>query len=219
MRKKVLLSWSGGKDSSLALDRLRKSDNFEVAGLLTTVTEPYKRVSMHGVRQVLLTQQAKEIGLPLSKVIIVENTTEEEYRDQMRRAMLEAKNDGIDGVAFGDIALEDVKRYREENLAEVDMKAFFPIWGRDTHEMASIFIKQGFKAIVTCIDSRCLKKDFVGRIVDEQFLKELPNDVDPSGENGEFHTFVFEGPIFHRAVPIRRRGIEQRDPFYFCDLI
>jgi uncharacterized protein (TIGR00290 family) len=137
----------------------------------------------------------------------------------MRRAMLKAKKNGIHGVAFGDIALEDVKRYREENLAEVDMRAFFPNWGRDTHEMASNFVKQGFKAIVTCIDSHFLKREFVGRIIDEQFLKELPANVDPSGENGEFHSFVFEGPIFRRSIPIRCGEIVQRDSFYFCDLI
>jgi uncharacterized protein (TIGR00290 family) len=219
MKQKVLLSWSGGKDSALALYMLQKRDDIQVVGLLTTITEVYYRVSMHGVRQVLVEKQAEELGLPLMKVLIPTNGGEEEYRSRMRRAMLQAKGDGIEGIAFGDIFLEDVREYREERLAEVKMKALFPLWGSKTAEMASYFIQEGFQAIVNCIDSRRLAKEFAGRLIDQRFLEELPADVDPCGENGEFHSFVFCGPLYRRAVPFQRGRLILRDSFYFRDLL
>jgi len=219
MKQRVLLSWSGGKDSALALYMLQKRDDFQVVGLLTTITEEYHRVSMHGVRQILVEKQADELGLPLMKVLIPRNGGEDEYRSRMRQAMLQAKGDGIEGVAFGDISLEDVRKYREERLAEVKMKALFPLWGSKTAEMAAYFIQEGFQAIVSCVDSRRLAKESAGRLIDQRFLEELPADVDPSGENGEFHTFVFWGPIYRRAVPFRRGRLVLRDSFYFRDLL
>lgn len=219
MKPKVLLSWSGGKDSALALYMLQKRDDFQVVGLLTTITEEYHRVSMHGVRQILVEKQADELGLPLMKVLIPRNGGEDEYRSRMRQAMLQAKGDGIEGVAFGDISLEDVRKYREERLAEVKMKALFPLWGSKTAEMAAYFIQEGFQAIVSCVDSRRLAKESAGRLIDQRFLEELPADVDPSGENGEFHTFVFWGPLYRRAVPFRRGRLVLRDSFYFRDLL
>ena len=219
MKQRVLLSWSGGKDSALALYMLQKRDDFQVVGLLTTITEEYHRVSMHGVRQVLVEKQAEELGLPLMKVLIPRNGGEDEYRSRMRQAMLQAKGNGIEGVAFGDISLEDVRKYREERLAEVKMKALFPLWGSKTAEMAAYFIQEGFQAIVSCVDSRRLAKESAGRLIDQRFLEELPADVDPSGENGEFHTFVFWGPLYHRAVPFRRGRLVLRDSFYFRDLL
>jgi len=219
MKQKILLSWSGGKDSALALHMLQKRDDFQVVGLLTTITEDYHRVSMHGVRQILVEKQADELGLPLMKVPVPRNGSEDEYRSRMRHAMLQAKGTGIEGIAFGDISLEDVREYREERLAEVKMKALFPLWGSKTAEMASYFVQQGFQAIVSCIDSRRLAKEFAGRLIDQGFLEELPTDVDPSGENGEFHSFVFCGPLYRRAVPFRRGRLILRDSFYFCDLL
>jgi len=219
MKQRVLLSWSGGKDSALALYMLQKRDDFQVVGLLTTITEEYHRVSMHGVRQILVEKQADELGLPLMKVLIPRNGGEDEYRSRMRQAMLQAKGDGIEGVAFGDISLEDVRKYREERLAEVKMKALFPLWGSKTAEMAAYFIQEGFQAIVSCVDSRRLAKESAGRLIDQRFLEELPADVDPSGENGEFHTFVFWGPLYRRAVPFRRGRLVLRDSFYFRDLL
>jgi uncharacterized protein (TIGR00290 family) len=219
MKQKVLLSWSGGKDSALALHILQKRGDFQIVGLLTTITEEYHRVSMHGVRQVLVEKQADELGLPLMKVLIPRNGSEEEYRSQMRCAMLQAKGDGIEGIAFGDIFLEDVREYRKERLAEVKMEALFPLWGSKTAEMASYFIQEGFQAIVNCIDSRRLAKEFAGRLIDQRFLEELPADVDPCGENGEFHSFVFCGPLYRRAIPFRRGRLVLRDSFYFRDLL
>jgi uncharacterized protein (TIGR00290 family) len=219
MTQKIFLSWSGGKDSALALDRLRKRDDIQIVALLTTITEPYHRISMHGVRKSLLEQQANKLGLPLLKVLIPKDAGEDEYRSLMHQAMLQAKGNGIDGIAFGDIFLEDVREYREERLAEVKMKAFFPLWGGKTAEIASCFAQEGFQAIVTCIDSRCLGKEFAGQLIDHRFLEELPSDVDPCGENGEFHSFVFHGPLFRQEVPFRRGRIILRDSFYFCDLL
>lgn len=219
MKQKVLLSWSGGKDSALALYMLQKRDDVQVVGLLTTITENYHRVSMHGVRQILVEKQADELGLPLMQVFIPRDGGEEEYRSRMQRAMLQAKGDGIEGIAFGDISLADVRAYREERLAEVKMKALFPLWGSRTAEMAAYFIQEGFQAIVSCIDSRRLAKEFVGRLIDQRFLEELPADVDPSGENGEFHSFVFWGPLYQRAIPFRRGRLVLRDSFYFRDLL
>jgi len=219
MKQRVLLSWSGGKDSALALYMLQKRDDFQVVGLLTTITEEYHRVSMHGVRQVLVEKQAEELGLPLMKVLIPRNGGEDEYRSRMRQAMLQAKGNGIEGVAFGDISLEDVRKYREERLAEVKMKALFPLWGSKTAEMAAYFIQEGFQAIVSCVDSRRLAKESAGRLIDQRFLEELPADVDPSGENGEFHSFAFGGPLYQRAIPFRRGRLVLRDSFYFRDLL
>ena len=219
MKQKVLLSWSGGKDSALALYVLQKRDDVQVVGLLTTITENYHRVSMHGVRQILVEKQADELGLTLMKIFIPRNGGEDEYRSRMLHAMLQAKGDGIEGIAFGDIFLEDVRAYREGRLAEVEMKALFPLWGNQTAEMAAYFIREGFQAIVSCIDSRRLAKEFAGRLIDQRFLEELPADVDPSGENGEFHSFAFGGPIYRRAIPFRRGRLVLRDSFYFRDLL
>lgn len=220
VRERVLFTWSGGKDSAMALYKLLESRDYEVVALLTTLTREYGRVSMHGVREVLLEEQADSIGLRLEKIYIARGSSNEDYDARMREALTRYRRLGVSAVAFGDILLEDVRRYREESLSKIGMKALFPIWGRDTAKLAREFIDLGFKAIVTCVDSKSLDRRFVGRIYDEEFLRDLPTGVDPCGENGEFHTFVYDGPIFRRRIRFRVGRIVFRDNrFYFCDLI
>jgi uncharacterized protein (TIGR00290 family) len=220
MKKKVLLSWSGGKDAALALHELQASSDYEVAALLTTVTAEYDRISMHGVRRVLLQRQASDLGLPLHIVLISADTTDAEYREKMKEEMQRHVEAGVFHVAFGDIFLEDVRRYREENLARLDLQALFPLWQRDSGELSRSFIDAGFKAIVTCVDSKALSGSFVGRRFDAGFLSDLPPTVDPCGENGEFHSFVYDGPIFRQAIPYSKGRVVLRDQrFYFCDLL
>ena len=220
MNEKILFCWSGGKDSALALQEIQQHNTYEVIALLTTVTEEYDRVSMHGIRRVLLDQQAVSLQYPLEKVFISKNSPEGEYESRMEELLLKYLNKGVTSVAFGDISLEDVRRYREENLSKVGMKGIFPLWKRDASELAHAFIRLGFKALITCIDSHVLDKTFVGRAFDEQFLSELPSQVDPCGENGEFHSFVFDGPIFQRKIPYTTGEVVLRDNrFYYCDVI
>ncbi len=216
----MIFTWSGGKDSALALYKIQTSGNCQVEALLTTVTSGYDRVSMHGVRRSLLRMQAAALDIPLTEVEITQKADNTEYEVQMKEALLRYKQLGIRQVAFGDLFLEDVCRYRTENLARVDMTAFFPLWGRPTASLADQFITAGFKAIVTCVDREVLDKSFVGREYDESFLNDLPQHVDPCGETGEFHTFVYDGPNFSRSVPVVRGEIVLRDErFWYCDLL
>jgi len=204
----------------MALYELQKGNGYEVITLLTTVTEEYERISMHGVRNELLEQQAESIGLPLEKMYITKKADNEQYMTRMEKKLLEHKDNGISLVAYGDIFLEDLRKYREDNLKKVDMKAIFPLWKRDTASLSREFIELGFKTRITCIDSRVLDKSFVGRVYDESFLNDLPDSVDPCGENGEFHSFVFDGPNF--STPIKHETGEivlRNERFYFCDLV
>ena len=220
MAEKVLFTWSGGKDSAMSLYVLRKFHNYEIAALLTSVTEDYDRISMHGVRRVLLEQQARSLGLPLEILYITRNSSNEEYEAKMKEKLLQYKSQGVFSVVFGDIFLEDLRKYRENNLAQIGMEGIFPIWKRDTTELASTFIDLDFKAVITCVDSQSLDGKFVGRYFDNSFLSELPPKVDPCGENGEFHSFVYDGPIFSERIRFRRGKVVLRDSrFYFCDLI
>lgn len=220
MKEKVLFAWSSGKDSGRALHEMRQADEYDVVSLLTTVTAGYERVSMHGVRIALVEQQAEAIGLPLEKVYIPIESSNENYETAMREALLRHKTEGVTGVAFGDLFLEDLKIYREKKLQEVDMTVVFPLWKRDTGELARTFIAQGFRAIVTCVDSQVLGGEFSGRLYDEQFLSALPPHVDPCGENGEFHSFVFDGPLFKKPVRFTQGEVVVRESrFHFCDLI
>jgi len=214
----VLFCWSGGKDSAMALHVLRQQGEVRVAGLLTTVTEGYERISMHGVRRALLLRQAAAIGLPLQEVRIPPQCVNPVYEARMREALISQKAAGVRRVAFGDIFLQDLREYRERNLAQVEMTAIFPIWRRDTRELAGDFCRIGFRAIVICIDSQKLGREFAGRELDESFFRDLPSGVDPCGENGEFHTFVYDGPIFSNAIEVERGEVVERDGFYFCDL-
>ena len=220
MAEKALFSWSGGKDSAIALYEIQKSKNYEILALLTTITEDYDRVSMHGLRSSLLERQAESLGFPLEKVFISKDAANEEYESKMKEALLRYKNAGVHSVVFGDIFLQDVRKYREENLSKIGMNGVFPIWRRNTTALAHTFIDLGFKAVTICIDSNILDKRFVGRDFDKQFLSELPPTVDPCGENGEFHSFVFDGPNFQEKVLFKTGEVVLRDNrFYYCDLI
>jgi len=220
MTERILFAWSSGKDSALALYKLQRSRGCEISALLTTLTEGYDRISMHGVRRALLERQADSLGLPLQKVFISRNASNEEYESKMRQVLVRYRADGVSSVAFGDIFLDWVRKYREDNLAKIGMKALFPLWKRDTHVLAHTLIDLGFKAVITSVDSHVLDKRFVGRNYDEQFLRELPAGIDPCGENGEFHSFVSDGPIFRERVLCTTGDVVLRDSrFYFCDLV
>jgi uncharacterized protein (TIGR00290 family) len=220
VKEKVLLAWSGGKDAALSLHELRKSGQYEVTALLTTITQDYDRVCMHGVRSVLLEQQAESIGVPAEMMFISKNASNEEYESGMRQILEKYKAKGVCGVVFGDIFLEDLRKYREEKLSQIGMKGLFPIWKRDTAELACAFIDLGFEAVVTCADSNLLDSTLVGRPFDDQFLSMLPYAVDPCGENGEFHSFVFDGPVFEQQIPHTTGEVVLRENgFYYCDLL
>jgi len=217
--EKVVFAWSGGKDSAICLYEIQKSGKYEILALLTTITDGYDRVSLHGVPRILVEQQAYSLGLPIEEVFISKASTNEEYESKMRAMLTKFKQAGVSSVVFGDVFLEEVRKYREDNLSGVGMKGIFPIWGRDTTELTRSFITLGFQAIITCIDSRVLDKRFLGRTLDEHFLAELPPNVDPGGENGEFHSFVFDGPIFKERIAYTLGELVLRDSFYFCDLL
>ena len=219
-KEKVLFTWSGGKDSAMALYALKQDPAYDVAALLTTVTRDYDRISMHGVRTALLDRHAASLGLPLEKVFISKKSSSEEYESGMMSALESYKESGVVSVAFGDIFLEDLRKYREDNLSRSDMKAIFPVWKRDSSELARDFIALGFKAKIACVDSHVLDKRFAGREFDTKFLSELPAHVDPCGENGEFHSFVYDGPIFGKRIDCLAGEIVLRNGrFYYCDLL
>jgi uncharacterized protein (TIGR00290 family) len=217
--KRLLLSWSGGKDSAMALYELQRARGYEIVSLLTTVTHGYERISMHGVREELLGRQAESLGLHLRTILIPQNPAKEEYEAIMKKVLARYKKENVDSVAFGDIFLEDLRKYREENLAKIGMEGIFPIWKRDTWELVRTFIDLGFRAITTCVDSRVLDSSFVGRKVDHEFLRQLPSHVDPCGESGEHHSFVYGGPTFRKEVGFALGEVVLRDGFYFCDLL
>jgi uncharacterized protein (TIGR00290 family) len=215
----ILFCWSGGKDSALALHALLQQTDVHIAALLTTVTESYERISMHGVRRELLERQAQSIGLPLHEVRIPPQCVNPIYESRMEEALRIHLENGVRKVAFGDIFLEDLRAYREKNLARIGMTAIFPIWKRDTRELIRAFHANRFRAIAVCIDSKVLDPSFAGRELDDSFFRDLPPYADPCGENGEFHTFVFDGPIFNSPIPVRTGEIVNRDGFIFCDLM
>lgn len=217
-RERVLLAWSSGKDSAFTLHALR-AQGLEVAGLLTTVNDAFERVAMHAVRLGLLRDQAEAVGLPLVEVRIPSPCPNEAYEAAMRAAIAEARERGITAVAFGDLFLEDVRRYREERLAGTGLRPLFPLWGRPTRALAEEMIAIGQKAVLTCVDPRALPRDFAGRAFDASLLRDLPAAVDPCGENGEFHSFAWDGPAFRRPVPIRAGERVERDGFVFQDLV
>ena len=218
--EKVLFTWSGDKDSALALYEIQMPNGYEISALLTIVTEGYERISMHGVRSILLERQAKSIGLPVEKIYITRNRSNQEYEAKMRDKLLKYRSQGVFSVAFGDVFLKDVRKYREENLAKIGMRAIFPLWKRDSIELAQTFMALGFRSVITCVDSTVLDGRFAGRDFDDQFLRDLPPEVDPCGENGEFHSFVYDGPIFDKRISHRKGRVILRDNrFYFCDLM
>ncbi len=218
MKPRTLLAWSTGKDSAWALHVLRCAGEFEVVGLLTTVTETYARVSMHSTREALLDRQAAALGLPCRKVRIPSPCTNERYEQEMAGALAAARAEGITHVAFGDLFLEDVRVYREAQLAGTGMAPLFPLWGRPTGPLVREMIDSGLGAVLTCVDPRRLDRSFAGRTLDAALLAELPPDVDPCGENGEFHTFAFAGPMFDAPIPIEKGEVVERGGFVFADV-
>lgn len=200
MKKKALFNWSSGKDSALALYKILQNPEFEIDCLLTSVNQQYQRISMHGVRVELLKQQAESIGLPLEIMQIPEMPTMEVYEKVMRKTLGKLKKQGITHSVFGDIFLEDLRKYREDKLAEIGFEGVFPIWKIPTPNLIQEFISLGFQTIVVCVNERYLDKSFVGRVIDQNFINDLPDNVDVCGENGEFHTFTFDGPIFSKPV-------------------
>ena len=218
-RPKALLAWSSGKDSAWTLHVLRGQNEVEVVGLLTTINQAFDRVAMHAVRTELLRAQAAAADLPLQPVPIPWPCSNAEYEAAMAAAMARARADGITYVAFGDLFLEDIRRYREERLAATGVTPLFPIWGTPTDALARRMIEAGLRARLTCVDPKQLDARFAGRDFDGDLLAELPATVDPCGERGEFHTFAYAGPMFRRPIPIRTGEIVTRDGFVFADLL
>lgn len=215
---KTLLSWSSGKDSAYALHSLLLTPSVEVVGLLTTLNSTVARVSMHGVRESVLDAQAQACGLPVTKVWLPDPCSDQEYREAMAEMISEARARGVEGIAFGDLFLEDVRSYREKQLAGSGIEPLFPLWGRPTPELAEEMVASGVEAIITCIDTEQIDRRFLGRRYDRHLLEELPDSVDPCGENGEFHTFVWDGPMFRRPLDVTRGEIVERDGFVFADI-
>jgi uncharacterized protein (TIGR00290 family) len=220
LKEPVVLSWSGGKDSAMAAYHLLASQKYEIAALLTTVTEEFDRISMHGVRRDLLEQQADSLGIPLRKIMIPKDCPNEIYEARMREALSHFKARGITKIAFGDLFLQDVKQYRDERLAQADMTGLYPIWMRDTEELVRTFIGLGFKAILACVDTQAIDASFAGREIDYQLLRDLPESADPCGEYGEYHSFVYAGPIFKKAIACRAGDrVMRTERFNYCDIV
>ena len=217
-RPKAWIAWSSGKDSAWALHAARQQGEYDVVGMLTTITEPYHRVSMHGVRTELLEAQARATELPLHRVLIPAPCSNEQYEAAMAAAMQHAQADGISCMIFGDLFLEDVRNYRLAKLAPTGIAAAFPVWGRDTQQLAREMVDAGLRAHVTCLDPRKLSREFAGRIFDAAFLDELPEGVDPCGEYGEFHTFAFAGPMFRAPIQVAVGETVEREGFVFTDV-
>jgi len=213
------MSWSSGKDSAWALHRLRSSGDVDVVGLLTTINRDAGRVSMHAVREQLLDEQAAALGLPVTKVLIPEQCVNADYERAMAAALDQARATGVTAIAFGDLFLEDVRRYREERLADTGITPLFPLWGLDTTQLARAMVDAGLRAYITCVDPRHLDREFAGRIFDADLLEILPAAVDPCGERGEFHTFAFAGPMFAHSIAIDSGEVVERAGFVFADVL
>jgi uncharacterized protein (TIGR00290 family) len=242
-KEKIVFCWSGGKDSALALHKILQNGGYEVVSLLTTCSEHFQRVSMHGVRLELLEKQAATIGLPLEKMFVSQRSSNDEYLQKLTAHLVAHKARGVTGFVFGDIFLEDLKRWREENLARLGLRGLFPIWKMDTRDLIHEFIGLGFGSTVCCVNDAYLDESALGRTIDADFIQSLPADVDPCGENGEFHSFAFAGPIFKQPLRITvgekiYRPVEETHPasttsspvcptpgarrtkgFWFCDLL
>lgn len=228
-KRSAVINWSGGKDCTMALFRSLKADRYDIKSLLTTVNDKYGRITMHGVRESLVEQQAQRLGIPLVKVAMPDEPTMEIYNHRMGQALTDLAGQNISVSVFGDIFLEDLRVYREKQMKSIGLDVDFPVWKVPTRRLAVSFIEAGFKAIVVCVDERYLDKSFAGRVFDKTFLESLPDDVDPCGENGEFHTFVYDGPLFRNPVLFRKGEIIYRTyktpgasvnrmGFWFCDL-
>jgi uncharacterized protein (TIGR00290 family) len=216
---KAWMSWSTGKDSAWALHKVRTEGRVNVTALLTTVNQAFARVAMHAVREQLLEAQAKALGLPLVKVPLPWPCSNAAYEEAMKRAMAEARSAGVAHVVFGDLFLEDIRKYREEKMAGTGLTPLFPIWGLETRALAREMVGAGLRAYITCVDPGRMDRSFAGRIFDRSLLAALPSGVDPCGENGEFHTFAYAGPMFRRPITARVGQIEERDGFVFADVL
>jgi len=219
MAKKTLLSWSSGKDSAWALHILRGTPDVEVVGLMTTMNEVHQRVAIHAVRLELLQRQAEALGLPVQVIDLPGPCTNAQYEAAMGKFVDESKRHGIECMAFGDLFLADIKEYREAKLAGTGIAPLFPLWLMPTDRLATEMIANGLRAVVTCVDPQQLPLSFAGREFNEQFLADLPNDVDPCGERGEFHTLAFDGPMFEKPVGIQKGEVVERDGFGYADLL
>jgi len=204
------MNWSGGKDSTLALHAVLQAGTYEVVGLLTTVNEVYGRISMHGIREALLEQQAAALGLPLHKIYVPEQVNMEAYDAIMHRHLKVLVVEGVTHAIFGDLFLEDLKAYREKRLAELNLRGVFPLWQQDTTELAQEFVAKGFRAVTVCVNEKHLDHSFVGREMDAAFFASLPPNIDPCGENGEYHSFVYDGPLFAHAIPLEKGEVVRR---------
>ena len=216
---KTVLSWSSGKDSAWSLHLLRDDPAIEVVALVTTVNQQFDRVAMHAVRRELLERQAEAVGLPLWTVPLPWPCSNEQYEARMRDLCSRARAEGVRSVAFGDLFLADIRAYREKQLANTGLQPIFPVWQLPTRELASQMIAAGLRAKITCVDPKVLSREFAGRDFDAGFLGDLPGSVDPCGENGEFHSFVYDGPMFRKPVAVQVGDIVERDGFVFADLI
>lgn len=234
----TLFHWSGGKDSAMALYKLLQTEEHKTVRLFTTINRKKARVTMHGVQVDLIRKQAEQIGLDLSVLELPDHPGMDLYNRLMKREMIRHQDNGFTGVAFGDIFLEDLKAYREKQMKEIGLQSVFPIWGEDTRKLMQQFINDDFRAVAVCVDSKKLGKSFAGREINQHFLNDLPEDIDPCGENGEFHTFVYDGPIFKYPVSFQQGEIIYREydspgsqsesdknqkkstnmGFWFCDL-
>lgn len=224
-----MLSWSGGKDSAITLQRLLKNDQVSVERLLVSINESTSRVSMHGVRRKLIERQSEILDIPVTFLNLPENPSMDEYNSILENQMVELMKEGFTHCAFGDIFLEDLKEYRQKQLDKIGMKSLFPIWGEDTTQIAQQFVADGFKAIFVCVDKNRSISKFTGNFYSTDFLNEIPEEIDPCGENGEFHTFVFDGPIFSEPISYQKGEVIDKEypspggdgkmVFRFCDLI
>ncbi|PKR76696.1 ATP-binding protein [Halalkalibacillus sediminis] len=212
--KRVMVSFSGGKDSMLALHRLSQEEEVVIDSLLTTVNEAYNRTSIHGVREEILDLQAESLGFPLRKVQLPKQPSNEFYEKEMAQIMQEAEADGVTHVMFGDIFLEDIREYREKNLESTSCEAIFPIWGESTADLMHEFIELGYETIITTIDPKRVPQYFLGKMMTHEFVKALPKDVDPCGEYGEFHTLVVDGPMFSKRIPAALTDEIREEEFY-----
>ncbi|WP_295212181.1 diphthine--ammonia ligase [uncultured Chryseobacterium sp.] len=233
MKPKAIFNWSSGKDSALALYKILQEEKFEITSLLTSINKEFQRISMHGVHVSLLEKQVESLGFPLAQLELPKEPSMEEYREMMESIMTDFKKQGVTHSIFGDIFLEDLRKYREDQLAAAGIQGVFPLWKKDTKNLIEEFMDLGFKTIVTCINETYLDKSFAGRVIDKQFIEDLPENVDPCGENGEFHTFTFDGPIFKdpigfeigeivkKTYPKPKSGSDEENGeyvFWFCDL-
>lgn len=217
-RSKIWLSWSSGKDCAYALYQLKSNDEYEITGLMTTLRVTSHTVAMHNIPKELLRRQASELGLPLNCVTVGINETQPSFEQQMRSLLNFASRENISHIAFGDLFLEDIRSYREEKMKGTGIDLLFPLWKQPTAQLAKNIIDSGFKAIIVSIDLRVLPISYLGREYNEEFLADLPLGVDPCGENGEFHTFVFDGPVFHHPIPVKLGKTHTEGAYGFIQL-